>query len=32
MKKIVIILTDAPCHGNKYHQGVSDRFPENDIC
>ncbi|KAM3134768.1 hypothetical protein pb186bvf_013093 [Paramecium bursaria] len=31
MKKIIIIFTDAPCHGQKYNQGVSDKFPQEDM-
>ena len=31
MKKVVMILTDAPCHGFKYNQDVNDKFPDDII-
>ena len=26
-----MVITDGPCHGNKYHYDVSDDFPDRTI-
>ena len=30
VSKYAILLADAPCHGNKYHSGCGDDYPEGD--
>ena len=27
---MIVFIADAPCHGNKYHNGIGDDFSKGD--
>ena len=29
--RILMVITDGPCHGNKYYDNISDEYPDRTI-